>query len=168
MEKPLVNRVQKSGIITINLEDYYPSEKLVEFDIKPLLFRELLLKEKDFRIALDDWDWTQYADTIILIHCSNDAIIPMWAYQLIATHAYGQVKDLFFGDLNQYLSHYYQLKLSNMDYREYLDKRVVIKGCGDKRIPETAFVEVTKGLLPFAKKIMYGEPCSMVPIYSKK
>jgi len=148
MEAPLINRVANSGIITINLEQYYPTEVMAHFDLREYLFMEMVLKEKDFRAALKAHDWSQYQDQILLIYCSNDAIIPMWAYMLVASYAEGVATDTFVGS-------------------EDHDKRIVIKGCSDKPVPAGAYQALTRKLKSSALSIMFGEPCSKVPIYKK-
>ena len=168
MNKPLVNRVANSALKVINLEDYYPKEEVLTFDIKDYLFRELLLKEKDFRTALKEHDWTQYQDKTLLVYCSSDAIIPMWAYMLIATYATPYVSSLFQGDKVAYTQAAFSKQIEATDWSIYKDQLVCVKGCGDKAVPAAAYMELTRLLQPVAKRIMYGEPCSTVPIYKKK
>jgi hypothetical protein len=167
-EKPLVNRVAQSGIVTLNLEDHYPAEEIVAFDLKDYLFHGLILKEKDFREALDALDWEAYRAKRLAVHCSTDAIVPMWAYQLVAVHAQPVAADVYFGTPAQALDQYYREKLSGMDWGYLSDQRVVIKGCSDKPVPASAYLELARLLRPVAKSIMYGEPCSTVPLFKKK
>jgi len=168
-DKPLVNRVAKSGIITINLEDYYPQGEIVVFDIKDYLFKGLILKEKDFRAALKEHDWTQYQDKHLVIQCSTDAIVPVWAYQLITVYAAPYAQTITEGSKDDFIKLYYYRTLQNLPLEDYTDKRIVIKGCSDKNpVPPAAYAEMARLLMPVAKKIMYGEPCSMVPLYKKK
>ena len=167
MSEVLVNKVAESGLISFDLEEYYPKGTIKVFDLKEYLFMELILKEKDFRAALLTTDWESYRDAHVAITCTADAIIPMWAYMLVASYLQPVAKDVVFGDEQKLVS---TLLLKNLDAvkgEEYTDKRVVVKGCGDVAIPETAYVEITNKLRPFAKSIMYGEPCSTVPIYKK-
>lgn len=168
MSEALVNKVAESGLISFDLEEYYPKGTIKLFDLKDYLFMGLILKEKDFRAALQTTDWDAYKDAHVAITCSADAIIPMWAYMLVASYLQPFAKDVVFGDEQKLIS---TLLLKNLDAvkgEEYTDKRVVVKGCGDVAIPETAYVEITNKLRPFAKSIMYGEPCSTVPIYKKR
>ncbi|MES2374774.1 MAG: DUF2480 family protein [Bacteroidota bacterium] len=168
MSDALVNKVAESGLISFDLEEYYPKGTIKLFDLKDYLFMGLILKEKDFRAALQTTDWDGYKDAHVAITCSADAIIPMWAYMLVASYLQPYAKDVVFGDEQKLIS---TLLLKNLDAvkgEEYTDKRVVVKGCGDVAIPETAYVEITNKLRPFAKSIMYGEPCSTVPIYKKR
>ncbi len=163
-----VNKVAESGLISFDLEEYYPKGAIKVFDLKEYLFMGLILKEKDFRAALQTTDWEQYKDAYVAITCSADAIIPMWAYMLVASYLQPFALDVVFGDEKKLIS---TLLLKNLDAvkgEEYTDKRVVVKGCGDVDIPETAYVEITNKLRPFVKSIMYGEPCSTVPIYKKR
>ena len=167
MEQPLVNRVANSGLKTINLEDYYPQDELAHLDIKGMLFKELLLKEKDFRNALKEIDWTQFQDKILLTYCSSDAIIPVWAYMLIGAYAKPYIKDVFQGTLTEYLKAHYKEVISKIDGSAFANERVVIKGCSDKEVPPSAYTAITSLLQPYAQSIMYGEPCSTVPIFKR-
>ena len=169
MEEVLVNKVAESGIITLNLESYLPPvDAVVVFDIKPFLFMEMILKEKDFRLALTAHDWTQYEGKSVAITCSADAIIPMWAYMLISSNLSPVADALYFGTQEQYIAQLMVAAIEKVDAAQYQDKRVVVKGCGDKAMPEAAFVAITQKLRPVVKSLMYGEPCSTVPVYKKK
>ncbi len=168
MQEAFVNKVAESGIVTLNLEDYYPKETIMIFDLKEYLFMGLILKEKDFRAALLQKDWNEYTDKYVAVHCSADAIIPMWAYMLAASYLQPVAKEIFFGDEKEIIQKILIKNISAFRADEYADKRVVIKGCGDIQIPEAAYIEITKKLRPFAKSIMYGEPCSTVPIFKRK
>jgi len=167
-DKPLVNRVAKSGIITINLENYYPQEEILVFDLKDHLFRGLILREKDFRTVVAEYDWAQYADKNVAIYCSTDAIIPIWAYQLATISATPYAKAIVHGNEADFVVAHYYKTLAKLDLEAYQDQRIVIKGCSDKPVPISAYTELARLLTPVAKKIMYGEPCSMVPLYKKK
>jgi len=162
--KPLVNRVANSGLKVFNLEDHYPTASFKAFDLKPYLFKELILKEKDFRKALKELDWTQYSDTIALVYNSNDAIIPVWAYMLVAAALTDHTSEIFQGTQEEYLKLHYQKLISEIAGEEFQDERVVIKGCSGKPVPPSAYAALTAKLKPFAQSIMYGEPCSTVPI----
>lgn len=166
-DEPLVNRVAQSGILTLDLEKYYPQYPIKTFDIKDFLFMGMILKEKDFRPALKDHDWEQYRHTYVLITCSADAIIPMWANMLISTYLTPIAERFVFGTEQTLITLLYNEALSQIDLETYRDKRVVVKGCGSKPIPEGAYVEITRLLQPLVKSLMYGEPCSTVPIYKQ-
>lgn len=168
INQPLVNRVAESGLITLNLEDDYPKSPFVVFDIKEYLFKELLLKEKDFRNDLKAIDWSQYQNKIVLITCTSDAIIPLWAYMLISAYVEPYASDIFEGTQEEYLKYHYKNVISQMNTDDFNDQRIVIKGCGKKQVPASAYADLTKKLRPLAKSIMFGEPCSTVPIYKKK
>ncbi len=168
MSEPLINKVAESGLISFDLEEYYPKEKSMVFDLKEYLFMGLILKEKDFRTALLTVDWAQYTDANVAITCSADAIIPMWAYMLVASYLQPVANQVVFGDEKKMISTLLLKNLEKVDGAAFTDKRVVVKGCGDVDIPETAYVEITNILRPYVKSIMYGEPCSTVPIYKKK
>lgn len=166
-EGPIINRVANSGLITLNLEEYYPSREIMHFDLKDHLFKELILKEKDFRATLKEWDWTQYQDKNLLIYCSTDAIIPVWAFMLVSASAGPFAHAIFQGDQAAFLNHYYMQVLSEGEYEQYDGKRIVIKGCSNKPVPPAAYAELTRRLKPFAQSVMYGEPCSTVPIFKR-
>lgn len=167
MEKPLVNRVANSGLITLNLEDYFPTEELMIFDLKDYLFHELILKEKDFRQALKEHDWEQYKGKHLAIYCSNDAIIPIWAFMLVATLAKPYALTIIQGDANAFYTNHYKKTLAAFEASQYEGKRIVIKGCSNKPVPASAYVELAHLLQPVAQSIMYGEPCSTVPIFKR-
>lgn len=167
MEDVIVNKVAESGLLTIDLEEYYPKEDAAVFDLKDHLFMGLILKEKEYREALKNLDWNIYQNRNVAITCSADAVIPMWAYMLTASYLQPVAKEIVFGNEDFLHRTLFLKNLSKINAPEYADKRVVIKGCGDKSISETAYVEITKLLRPVVKSIMYGEPCSTVPIYKK-
>ncbi len=164
----IVNRVAKSGIVTINLEAYLPKEEILSFDVKAYLFKGLLLKEKDYRAALKEIDWTSYAGKHVAIHCSADAIVPLWAYMLAGTYLSAHALSYSFATAYQLADQLIKQNLSELDTEALADKRVVIKGCGSVPIPASAYVEITRLLMPQVKTLMYGEPCSMVPLYKKR
>ena len=168
MSEVLVNKVANSGIITLDLEKYLPTGEMATFDLKDHLFMGLILKEKDFREALKNLDWTSYQNKNVAIICSVDAIIPVWAYMLVATYLQPVAKDIFTGSQAEMYKHLFLKNLSAIDTAQFTDQRIVVKGCGDVTIEGFAYAEITKLLKPVAKSIMYGEPCSTVPIYKKK
>lgn len=167
IDGPIVNRVANSGLVNLNLENYFPVDDLVNFDLKPHLFKELILKEKDFRAALKEIEWSGYQDQVLLVYCSSDAIIPVWAYMLVAAYAAPFAKTVYQGDQSAYLRDHYRRVLETMDFEEHEGKRIVIKGCSNKPVPPAAYVELTSRLKPFAQSVMYGEPCSTVPIFKR-
>ncbi|MBY0481584.1 MAG: DUF2480 family protein [Chitinophagaceae bacterium] len=162
-----INKVAESGLVTLDLEVFYPKGPIKTFDLKAYLFMELILKEKDFRAALQNTDWSVYQDANVAITCSVDAIIPMWAYMLTASYLQPVAKEIVFGNEEKLINELLLKNLYRFDAAAYEDKRVVVKGCGDIAIPETAYVEITNLLRPYVKSIMFGEPCSTVPIYKK-
>ena len=168
MSEPLINKVSESGLITLNLEDFYPSVDIAVFDLKENLFMGLILKEKDFREALKNLDVSAYTGKIVAVTCSTDAIIPIWAYMLVASYLQPEAKELLFGTAEEVLNKQLIKNINTLAVEDFADKRVVIKGCGEKPIGEAAYLEATKLLRPVAKSIMYGEPCSTVPIFKRK
>ncbi len=167
-DKPLVNRVANSALITINLENYFPDKlSFVEIDIKDYLFKELILKEKDFRTALKEINWENYKGKTVLLYCSADAIIPVWAYMLFSAQLAPYADLIHFGKKTHFLEEHYNKSIAELDLSIHEGKRVVIKGCSDKEVPASAYVSLTRALQPFAQSIMYGEPCSTVPIFKR-
>lgn len=166
-EQPLVNRVANSRLVSIDLEDLYPAGEVVPFDLKAYLFMEMILKEKDFREALKAHDWTQYTGKNLAVFCSADAIIPMWAYMLVATQAAPFANDIALTTPDQYVEVAFLKKLAAMDISAYEGQRIVVKGCSDKPVPPSAYLEITRRLQPVAFSIMFGEPCSTVPVFKK-
>jgi len=167
MEKEIINKVALSGIITINLEEFYPQGEHVLFDIKEHLFQGLILKEKDFREFIKNEDWSTYTDKYVALICSADAVVPVWAYMLLATRLEPFVKKVVFGDLETLETVLYNEILNKLNMNDYKDARIVIKGCGHLPVPKAAYVEITRLLRSVAKSIMYGEACSMVPLYKQ-
>jgi hypothetical protein len=168
MSDEIVNKVAQSQLVTIDLEAYYPKEEIVLFDLKPHLFMELILKEKEFRAALQNLDWSTYQQKVVAVTCTADAIIPMWAYMLVASYLQPVAKDIIYGNEQTALQQLFLQNINAINIDEFADKRIVVKGCGDMPIGEFAYLAITKRLLPVVKSIMYGEPCSTVPIYKKK
>jgi hypothetical protein len=168
MSEPFINKVAESGLISLDLAQYIPANDIVVFDIKPYLFMELILKEKDFRASLAAIDWTQFHNKIVGIFCSTDAIIPMWANMLIVANVSPYAKSVYFGDENKTRDLVLLEEIQKLDPDSFRDQRVVVKGCGDTPIGESAFIAITQKLRPVVKSIMYGEPCSTVPVYKKK
>ena len=168
MPEELINKVATSALSQVDLEEFYPKEEILLFDLKPLLFMELILKEKDFREALQKFDWPAYQNKIVAVTCSADAIIPVWAYMLIASYLVPVASQVIFGDEKAALKQVFIQNINAMDADQFAEKRVVVKGCGDIQIEEYAYLEITKKLRPVVKSIMYGEPCSTVPIFKKK
>jgi hypothetical protein len=165
MAEEIINKVSQSALLTLDLEQFLPQEKIRIFDLKPFLFMELILKEKDFRAALLNTDWTIYKDEIVGVYCSADAVIPVWAYMLVVSYLQPYAKEVIMGDETMVLRQVITNRIQSINAEDYKDKRIVVKGCGDIPIGDFAFLEITKLLMPVAKSIMYGEPCSTVPVY---
>jgi len=165
--QPLVNRVANSRITTLDLESLYPSGEILPFDLKGYLYMELILKEKDFREALKAHDWQQYKGKNLAVFCSADAIIPMWAYMLVATYATPFANDIALCNPENFVETAFQKKINALNISDYEGARIVVKGCSDKPVPASAYLEVTRRLQPVAQSIMFGEPCSTVPVYKR-
>jgi len=167
MENEIINKVSQSGLITIDLEEFYPEGERILFDIKDHLFQGLILREKDFREFIKNEDWSKYNDKYVALTCSADAIVPTWAYMLLASQLEPVAKKVVFGNLETLETILYNDVLSRINVDDYKDARIVIKGCGNLPVPKAAFVQITSLLQPVAKSIMYGEACSTVPLYKK-
>ncbi len=160
-----MNKVAQSGLLTLNLEDYLPQGGFVVFDLKDYLFMGLILKEKDFREALKALDWSAYQDKNVAVTCTADAIIPLWAYMLVTTYLQPVARDVYVGTIEEMQKHLFVKNIQAIDAAQYAGQRIVVKGCGDVPVGAFAYAELTKRLLPEVKSIMYGEPCSTVPVY---
>jgi hypothetical protein len=167
-EELIINKVAKSGLVTLDLEDYYhPGERLV-YDLKDNLFMGLILKEKDLREFLKTHDWSQYAGKNVAVVCSEDAIVPTWAYMLLTLHLQPHAHTVVFGDLAALNDKLYYEAIARINPEDYRGARVVIKGCSKYPVPTAAYVEISRLLQPVVQSLMFGEPCSTVPLYKKK
>ena len=167
MSGEIVNRVAQSPIITFKLEDYYLPGERVLIDIKDQLFQGMILREKDFRAWVKEQDWSQYQDKYVAITCSVDAIVQVWAYMLLATKLRPYAKHICFGDLEMLETELFRQELDKIDFSTFEDRPVVVKGCSDIKIPAGVYVEATRRLMPYVKKLSYGEPCSTVPLFKR-
>ena len=168
MSEIIINKVAESGLITLDLADLVKSEQTAEFDIAPFLYEGLILREKEFRAKLTETDWSTYSDKWVAVYCSTDAIIQKWAWMLIAKSILPFTSNIFYCSPTQLLEYILEHKISLLDSTEYSDKRLVIKGCGEKYVTEKAYLDITKKLIPVVKTLMYGEPCSTVPVFKRK
>lgn len=167
MAELFVNKVAESGLITLDLEEWYPKEEVAVFDLKDHLFMGMIVKEKEFRESLKGFDWEQFRNKYVSVICSADAIIPVWAYMLVASYLQPVCLDLVIGDEAELRKQLFLKKLNTIKPEDYTDQRVIVKGCGDLPIGEFAYMEITKLLRPYVKTLMYGEPCSTVPVFKK-
>ncbi len=168
MEEPIVNRVARSALITLDLADFYHPGERVVYDLAQNLYQGLILKEKDFRAFVKEHDWSTYAGKNVALTCTAEAIVPTWAYMLLASALTPHAHLVVFGTLEQLEQALFQQALSRLNPEDYRDQRVVIKGCGEVPVPEYAYVEITRLLRPVVKSLMYGEPCSTVPVFKRK
>ncbi|MGB3777514.1 MAG: DUF2480 family protein [Tunicatimonas sp.] len=167
LSEPIVNRVAQSALVTFNLEDYYSEGERVVYDLKDNLFQEMILRERDFRTFVKEHDWAQYQGKYVALTCSADAIVPTWAYMLLATKLEPHARRVIFGTLETLEAVLFQEALQRVNVSQFQDAKVVVKGCGNQAISPFAYTEITRMLRPVAASIMYGEPCSTVPLYKK-
>ena len=167
MSEEIVNRVQKSGLVTIDMDDIELPKKILELDIKCWLSEGLFLKEKEYRNNVLSHDWSKYKNSHVYVHCSSDAIIPTWAYMLVSSQLENHTKKVTMGDKKRFYERYFENAINKLDFTVYSNKSVIIKGCSDEKIPISAYHLITTKLKPIAKSIMYGEACSAVPVYKK-
>ncbi len=168
MKDDIINRVANSKLVTIDLEDYYPEGKRVLFDIKDWLFEGFVLREKEFRNHVSEFNWSQYQDCYVALTCSTDAIIPAWAFMLLSIHLQPLAKKVVIGNLETLETAIYQDIITILDISEFKNKPIIIKGCSKKPVPQNAYIMLSNKLKPIAKSIMYGEACSSVPLYKNK
>jgi len=168
MSETIVNRVANSALISLDLEEYYHAGERVVYDIRQNLFQDLILKEKDFRAFVKEHNWQQYEGKNVALTCSTDAVIPTWAYMLLASSISPYANLVVFGGAKELEQSLFQQALAKIDISQFKDQRVVVKGCSKVAVPVFAYVEILRLLQPIAKSIMYGEPCSTVPIYKQK
>jgi len=163
----LINRVASSPLVSLNMEDFYPQEERVLFDVADFMEQGLVLREKEFRVALKAFDWTIYEKKWVAVSCSTDAIVPTWAFMLVCTYLDGLAKGYAVGDLNSLEQYVVEVTLSQLSLGEFKDKPVVIKGCSKFPIPLFAYGRLVSLLQKEAKSLMFGEPCSTVPLFKK-
>lgn len=163
----IVNKVKKSKLVTVDLEKLIEGERVEEIDLKQFLFQGLILKEKEFRNQLSEFEWENYNGANVALYCSTDAIIPSWAWMLVTTCLQPYVKEIVYGNLAELRKELLYRRIGEKDWNVYQDKFVLVKGCSKARVPEGAYLEATRKLLPVAGKIMYGEACSNVPVFKK-
>jgi len=161
----IINRIANSKLVVVDLEDFYPKGERVVFDIKDWLFQELVLREKDFRETIKNYNWSQHQNQYIALTCSTDAIIPAWAYMLIVVNLEPFVEKAIIGTLEDLETSIYQDIVNTIDVNFFKDKPIIIKGCANKPVPVNAYTMLVKKLKPVAKSLMYGEACSFVPLF---
>jgi len=168
MSNDIVNRVANSGLITVDLADYAPKLPILEIDLKQFLFKEIILKEKEFRSALQDFDFTIYKDKIVCIVCTSDCILPMWAFMLVSSHLNKVTREIYSGQKKNVFQQLFLRNIENINPLEFQNQKVIVKGCGHIPINEELYVAITKKLQNNVSSLMFGEACSAVPVYKKK
>ena len=167
LTSPIVNRVAESDIETYNLEALWDDSPVAALNLAPFLFRGLMLREKDFRQAMKTYDWSQYTHQHVAVFCSTPAIIPTWAYMLVAVKLEGIAASVALGSTDDLLRDHFIRALEAEDWSRYADRIVVVKGCNSPIVPAVAYMIATQKLQAVARKLMYGEPCSSVPLWRK-
>jgi len=168
MGKEIINRVANSDLITIDLSDYVPAKKITEIDLKDFLFEKFILKEKDFRMALKRFDFSLYENKIVAINCSIDCIIPMWAYMLLTSHLNNHAAEIHFGEKKEVFQKLFLQNIENINHSQFENKKVIVKGCGHIPLNEELYIAITKKLQNAVSNLMFGEACSVVPVFKKK
>ncbi len=168
MSKKIINRVANSDLITIDLSDYAPDLKISEIDLKQFLEKGFILKEKGFRKALKEFDFSIYANKIVALFCSSNAIIPMWAYMLITSYLNPLASKVYFGTREEILQKIFAKNIKEIDVSEFEEKKVIVKGCSHIPLSENLYIAITKKLQPIVSSLMFGEACSAVPVFKKK
>ncbi|SHH96396.1 Protein of unknown function [Chryseolinea serpens] len=163
----IVNKVANSALVTFDLEHYYQPGERVVLDIKGQLYQGLILKEKDFRDFIRQHDWAAYQDKYVAITCTADAIVPTWAYMLVSIALQPYAKQVVFGTLEELETAIFKKSLEKVDWSSFQNAKIVVKGCSKVDVPVAIYVEATNNLRPYAASIMFGEPCSTVPLYKK-
>ena len=164
----IVNRVANSKLKTFNLEDLYPAGKREQIDISQWLTEGFILREKDFRESLKNYDWSAYNDAYVALHCSTDAIVPAWAYMLVTTYLQPVAKKVVVGSLEELETILYTEQIQTLDVTAYRDEYVIVKGCSNNPVPQNAYILLTQKLQGIVKSLMFGEACSSVPLYKSK
>ena len=168
MSDEIVNRVANSALIAIDLADYAPSQSIAVLDVKDFLFQEIILKEKEFRANLKEFDFSIYQDKIIAINCSSDAIVPMWAFMLITSYLKGIASEIHFGKKEDVFQQIFTANIDAIDSTEFKNKKVIVKGCGQIPLSESLYIAITKKLQNTVSSLMFGEACSAVPVLKNK
>lgn len=167
MEKEIINKVAESSLMVFDLEDYYPDEHVVDLDISQWLLEGFLLKESDFRAHLKEMDWSAYQDKYVALYCATDAILPAWTYALVAVHLAPYALKIIHGNKELAIIDWYQDVLNKLDYTDYFQKPVILKGCSKKAVPNQVYTLAIQKLIKVARSVMFGEACSAVPLFKK-
>ena len=168
MNDEIINRVANSDLITIDLTDYAPRDTIAILDIKDFLFEGIILKEKDFRSTLKEFDFSVYADKIVALYCSSNAIIPMWAFMLLASYLNNSASKIHFGTKEEVFQKIFSDNIDAIDATEFENKKVIVRGCGQVPLTEALYIAITKKLQTTVNSLMFGEACSAVPVFKKK
>ena len=164
----IINKVAQSSLMVFDLEDYYPDNHVVDLDISQWLLEGFILKESDFRVQLKNNDWSQYEDKYVALYCSTDAILPAWAFALVSVHLASHALKVIHGSKELAVFEWYQDILNKLDYTDYFQKPVILKGCSKKAVPNQVYTLAIQKLMKVAKSVMFGEACSAVPLFKQK
>ena len=168
MEEGIINKVAQSSLVVFDLEDYYPDDHVVDLDVSQWLAEGFLLRETDFRAQLKAMDWTPYEDKYVALYCATDAILPAWAFALVAVHLSPLALKIIHGSKELAIIEWYQDILNKLDYTDYFEKPVILKGCSKKAVPNQVYTLAIQKLIKVSKSVMFGEACSAVPLYKAK
>ena len=168
MVDEIINRVSNSPLITIDLTDYAPKVSVKELDIKDFLFEGIILKEKEFRNTLKEFNFSVFSDKVASVYCSSDAVVPMWAFMLITSYLNNIASEIHFGTKEGVFQKKFSDKIESIDASEFEGKKVIVKGCGEVPLTEDLYIAISKKLLPIVNSLMFGEACSAVPVFKKK
>jgi len=168
MAEEIVNKVANSGLINLDLTDYAPTKTIDEIDLKQFLFEGFILKEKEFRTALKEFDFSAYENKVVAVNCSSDCIIPMWAFMLITSYLNKVAEEIHFGTKNEVFQKHFLQNIDKIDASAFEGEKVIVKGCGHIPLTEDLYIAITKKLQNAVSSLMFGEACSAVPVFKKK
>ncbi|RAV28350.1 DUF2480 family protein [Sinomicrobium soli] len=167
MPEEIVNRIAQSKLKTVDPGDYYLPGQRIHLDISQWLYEGIILREKEFRTALREHDWNSYEGAYVALSCTTDAIIPGWAFMLVAAYLGPVCRKVVVGDMELLETEIYRDALQQVNFEDYRDLPVIVKGCADKPVPRNAYIMLVSALQKVAKSVMYGEACSSVPLFKR-
>jgi Protein of unknown function (DUF2480) len=167
-ENEIVNKVAASSLVTFDLEELYQAGERAMIDLKDQLFQGMILREKDLRDFVKTNNWSTYQDKFVAITCTVDAVIPTWAYMLVAIAVKPYAKTVEFGTLEKLEEKLFDEALEKVDWEHFRNAKIVVKGCSKVNVPPSAYVKTVAKLQPIVASLMFGEACSTVPLFKRK